>query len=272
MEAIHVVDHHGRSGDPLSVELAPRGLGPAGLRKRQVQAPRSALLPEIGRHDVAQWIEEIVHDHLRHAGGAGGEVQQHRVAFGVDGGAHVAGRRRGQTGIEVEPARLVTLAREGAQGEIGRGGGGLDGLPDGGLVDRQDQLHARRPDAVDQILGGEHVGGGNGDRADLVQTDDREPVGGAPLEDQHDGIALADPLRLEPGRRLVAQPRDVGHRVDGLGPGIVAPDQRAPVGILGRDRVDDIRAEVEVRGDLDAVMGGEFLVGVEGLPGQQAIQ
>ena len=86
VEALVVVDEHGRLGQPGREEVAPGVLGPAG--RGQVEVHVAGLQPEpVQRRQVADRIRRVrVLDELRPRRRAGGEVQQQRVVR--------AGRRR----------------------------------------------------------------------------------------------------------------------------------------------------------------------------------
>ena len=207
VEAVEVVDEDGRLAEPLAVELAPEGLGPAGVGDRQVQAVGVDLVPVFRRDEVAQGIFIIVGRQLRIAGGAGGEEHQHRVgaAGGVLGPGEVAAEE-GVFLVEVVPA-LAAAADEDLLPHLGAfrrrqvdlvGGVAVGGAEDGADV--------RRMEAVAEVLGLELVGGGDGHGAQLVEAQDGEPELVVALEDEHDPVAPFDAQGLEvvggPGRLL----------------------------------------------------------------------
>lgn len=95
VEVVEVKDHDRAAHQPLAVNLAPGGLGPAGLRHGEVEPALLGLLPVFRRDRVGQGIGKVVEDALGVARGAGGEVQQHGVrgpgllpGQGVRGGLH----------------------------------------------------------------------------------------------------------------------------------------------------------------------------------------
>ena len=83
-ELVKIVDKNAGPGQPLSVELAPDRLSPAGLGQSQMDAVGVHVVPVDGRDDVGQGVLVAVEDHLGLPRGAGGEVHQHPV--GVEDG------------------------------------------------------------------------------------------------------------------------------------------------------------------------------------------
>ena len=105
VESVEVVDEQGRLAQPLAVDLAPGGLGPAGVGDGQMQTVRGHALPVLRGDEVAQGVLVVVHGDLRIARGAGGEVHEHRVraAGGVVAAAEPAGEQAVFL-VEVMPA------------------------------------------------------------------------------------------------------------------------------------------------------------------------
>ena len=103
-EFVEVVYEDVGAADPLAVELAPDGFTPSGVGQGEVEVAWMEVMPEAGGDDVAQRIGEIVGHHLWFAGGAGGEVDEHRVGVGV--GVERPTECGGflHTGVEVEPS------------------------------------------------------------------------------------------------------------------------------------------------------------------------
>ena len=113
-------------------------------------------------------------DHLRVAGGAGGEVEEHRVG---DLGREPFGEGLGFFGqpVKVEPALLFPPDDEpdleagvGCHSLLDVGGGTVLG----GSDNRRD---AGALEPVDIVLRGEEVGRRDRNRADLMQPEDRRP-------------------------------------------------------------------------------------------------
>ena len=80
-----VVEHeHRRSGEPLSVELAPHSLSPSRVCHGEVYAVFREVVPERSGDEMSEGVEEVVSHHLRLSAGAAGEIHQHGVAVAVD--------------------------------------------------------------------------------------------------------------------------------------------------------------------------------------------
>ena len=109
-----------------------------------------------------------------------------------------------------------------------------------------DRLYAGHVAAVDDILGGEQICRGNDDRAELVKGEDGEPELIVALEDDKNGVALAD----SEGGEIVGGAGGIFAQLaeveDALVSGVVAPDHGA---LLGRDAghlIDDVIGKIEV--------------------------
>ena len=165
-EFFEVVAHDGASGQPLAVQLAPHGLGPAGLRDRQVQPAVLAAQPVHRGLDVAQRVGAVQQHHLGHAAGAGGEVDEQRIVVFV----------QRQRALEVRPCFCHLLVE--GEPALPPPAGGDAQLQRGALGQRQVQLlreravggaddrgDVRRVGAVDDVLLGQKVGRGHGDGA-----------------------------------------------------------------------------------------------------------
>jgi hypothetical protein len=141
-----------------------------------------------------------------------------------------------------------------------------------GIRRGDDQLDVGRVVPVDQVLGGQQVGGGDGDGAELVQRQQAEPEFVAPLQDQHHRIALADAQGTEQVRGAVA---GLLHLPEGEAGGlavVVAPDQGHPVRLGARVFVRHVVGEVEALRHLDGKVVVEILVGSEFGPFEVAFE
>ena len=98
----------------------------------------------------------------------------------------------------------------------------------------------------------QHEGRGNHDRADLCQRRRDEPELVVAAQHDKDVIAALDALIDQEVRRLVGPALHVREREDVLLALGIAPNHRAAVGVVHRDVVDDVVAEVEVVGIMDA--------------------
>ena len=264
VELVKVIDEHAAAAQPLAIELAPHGLGPAGFRHGQVQPAVLHLEPVYRREDVPQGVVVVMGHHLGHARGAGGEVEEHDVlilGIGVAGGLfpHVGGG--GKALVIAQPARALG-AHQHAVFQVGTiRGGFLHGVGHtGGVLRADDGGHVRRLHPVADVLGGEQVGSRDGDGADLVQGDDDGPELMMPLEDEHHGVALfhADGLEVV-GRAVGIQhhpPEIVAHHVP-LG---VRPQKRWTLRVLPAQAVHHVVSKVKGGGTLQAEILIEILI------------
>jgi hypothetical protein len=132
-----------------------------------------------------------------------------------------------------------------------------------GLVHADYHLDVRGVAAVDDIFGGEQVGGGNRYGAELVERQESGPELVPPLEHQHHGIPLADSRGPEYRGGLVRKALQVGVGEGGLGALLVAPDEGALVAARTGELVHDVVREVEGCRGLEGEAAGEILVGGE---------
>ena len=79
-----VEDEHRCAGEPLTIELTPNGLTPAGVGNGQVEGTFMQVMPEHTCCQMSHGIEVVVGHHLRLATGTGSEVHQHCVGVVVD--------------------------------------------------------------------------------------------------------------------------------------------------------------------------------------------
>ena len=113
-------------------------------------------------------------------------------------------------------------------------------------VGADDGFDVRGPDAVLDVVLGEHEGRGDHDGSQLVECDGDVPELVVAFEDRQDHVALPDSQGPEVIGGLVGEPADVteGERpLVALG---VAPYHGTPVGFVGCDLVDHIVSEVVV--------------------------
>ena len=149
----------------------------------------------------------VVYNHLGVSGGAGCEVQQVQFVGAGGNALHGIGVVL-DLFIKVAPA-LVGAVDDRLYAQVS--------VPEElvGFVDVAGNVSVRSRDyrgnvrslkAVLKILGGEHVGRGNCDRAYLHQTEDSVPVLVVPLEDEHDLVALFYAPAAEHVRSLCGEP------------------------------------------------------------------
>ena len=190
VEPIKVVDEHRTLAQPLAIQLAPERLAPAGLGDREVQSAGLHPVPVPGRNVMAQRIFVAVNGDLRIAGRAGREEHEHRiVAAGRVVLARVAPGEQAVFRVKVVPA-LALAADENLRQMRTR-----VGLRDVDLMCRvavrrtDDRTHARRLEAIGEIMLHQLVRRRDGDRAQLMQAEDRKPELIVPLEHQHHAVA-----------------------------------------------------------------------------------
>ena len=84
METVEIVDKCCSAVHPLSVQLAPESLAPAGVGDRQVKTFSMHALPVAGGDEVAEGVLAAVNDRLRISRSSGREQHQHLV-IALDG-------------------------------------------------------------------------------------------------------------------------------------------------------------------------------------------
>ena len=274
-EFIHVVGENDRAADPLSVDLAPAELGPAGVRNAHVQLVFLHALPVLRRDDVAERVRKIVLHHLRHASCAGGEVHEHDV---VPARRLIVGRALEHVGkpLELIVQREPALAVVDDHDLVLQGGDvalcGFDLLDDKRVVDADDRLHRSGVAAVNDVLFRELQRARDQDGAELMQRRRADPVFPAAAQDQHDDGSLADADASEKVRRAVRKLFDIGEGEDPLVVVVVAPDERLLFRLAVRPRVHDVEAEIEVFRHIHLVVCLKILVGIEFDTRQKSIE
>ena len=251
-ELLVVVDEDRSAGDPLSIELAPDGFPPARVGDGEVEAVRMQVVPEGGRGDVAERVEEIVDHHLRFTRRAGGEVHERCVVVRV----HACGANKGRGVLDallevVEPGRHL---RAYADQRLERGGVGQcirDVAEDLRFTGADDGLNVGRIGAIDDVFLRQQVSGRDSHRAELMQRNDGEPELVASLEDEHHFVAAANAERLEIGGGTIRSLLDLcKSEVDVLAL-IVRPAEGASRRLLFGPSIDDVVSVVKVLGYAD---------------------
>ncbi len=128
------------------------------------------------------------------------------------------------------------------------------------LSGRDDGLDRRGIAAVDDILLGKQVGGGDHHGSEFVEREHREPEFIASLEDQHHGVALSDAEASEIGGRAVALALQVGEGEALFTPLVVGPEHGQPIGLFGGIDVHDVIGEIEMFGHPDMQVLPELLL------------
>ena len=163
---------HGGTRKPLTIELTPHGLAPAGVSYGQVEGAFVKVVPEYTCCQVPHGIQIVVCHHLRLATGTAGKIHQHRIVIGV----HKSGLHKFRSLL---PLRLPVM-------ESFRDGLAVIGNRDillhrrtlvlsslnlanhVGIVHTDDGLHGSTRVAIYNVVLGQHVGSRNHDGTDFV--------------------------------------------------------------------------------------------------------
>ena len=295
METVEVVREHAGFHEPLAIILAPHGFAPAGVGDGQMQPVRLDVVPVLRRDQVRQCVVGIMQHHLGVAGGAGGEIHEHGVAdMGFHAGEFLAGIAH--AGVEIMPA--LTLRGHGAHaleaGEhsshravsgkpiairvlLGQAPAGaidqkqvlnrrtaihdvVHHLCDGADGGADDSLDGSAVQAILQVVLLEHERCRNHDGAEFGERGCHEPELVMAAQDHHDHVALTHAVRSKVVRRLVRPAFHVGEREQMLLAFRVAPHHGAAIGVVVRDVVHHVIAEVEGIGALHLEIGEHALL------------
>ena len=267
-EALKVVDKDRTPGQPLAIELAPHALGPAGFRNGEVKPAVLALLPVQAGHDMSQRIIMVMRNHLGHAGGAAGEVEQQEVMvvrIGIPRGLVPHGALQGHfLLIAVEALALAAQNHHVLEAFALLHGDFRASEHAFVLVGDDHHLDARRVHAVEHILFGQKMGGGHAHGAQLVQSHENRPEFQMPAENQHHLVALADAQGLEQVGCAVAFFLQLSKGITDAGTGFVRPKHGQPVGFLLSDPVGHVIGKVEALRAGNAEFLVEIIIGGEG--------
>ena len=194
-------------------------------------------------------------DQLGLAGGARGEVDEHRI---VDGGP---GRERtGRLGV-----RRVGVGVPARDRPADHDAGEFTGHPVelrgvGGVGDHDAGPAATDP--VREVIGSERAGGRHDDGPELGHRQHRLPQLHLVAEHQDDAVALRDAEPCQPGRHPVGALRHLGERHPSLGAVLLDDPQREPArgGRVAGDDVEPVGRPVERAGQLRPREGIDGLV------------
>ena len=208
MEFNHVIGENRRAADPLSVNLTPTELSPAGIRNAHVQFAFLYLLPILRGYDMAERMMIIVRYHLRHAGRSRSEVNLHHVGSLGRLVTHRPLERIRELHeflIKVDPALTLHVVNNRTVLYAGHlGSSELHLLHNIFVVHAHEHLYARGIGTVRDILLRELKRSGNHDDTELDQSHRANPVLPTAAENQHDYVALLQTERLEIVRRPIA--------------------------------------------------------------------
>ena len=188
----------------------------------------------------------VLHE-FRFAGGAGGEVDEHRILGGGVGGERAGGGHGVGVVVGVPAVDGVGADCVGAYGDTHVGA--VDALELGGVAGVGDgEPGAAAADPILQVGGAERAGGGHDDRAEFGDGEHRLPQFDLVAEHEDHPIALADTELREPGGHQVGAG---GHLVEGdlaLGAVLLGDPQGGAIVAAG-DRVEPVDRPVERPGD-----------------------
>ena len=253
-----MVEHkHRGTGKPLSVELAPYGLAPSSVGHHQVKRTFVQVVPENARRQVSHGIEIVVGHHLRLSRGAAGEIHQHGVAVGVHKGGALEFRGLLPFLLPVVPAagNLGLVFRQAvADGHefLHRrtfGHGGLHLTHHVVVVNADNGLDAGPGVSVNNVVLGQHVGGRNHHRTNLMQGQHYHPPFVAPLQDEHHGVVLADADALQVRGGLVGLLFQLTETCAYLFAFVVGPEQCQLVGVCLGPFIHHVVGKIEILRD-----------------------
>ena len=244
---IAVVEHGGRAHLPRRIHHAPRGLGPPGVGQRPVDVLLAEIHPVAPGDRVRVGVGVVARDHLRHRGGAGSEVDEHRLV----------GTRRGEL-RRVEPVGLPRtgllvaqrpLALRSDRDHVNQRGATRSHLVDLVQVLRGHYRNARARlvDPILDVLGREQVGARHRDHPGLGAPDQHFVPRGNPRDDYQREVPLFSPELQQRPRKAVRGPAQVAEAVglDALS-AAVNGDERGLVRLPGAP-VAEVEAEVVVQ-------------------------
>ena len=205
------------------------------------------VVPVGGSGDVSKCIGVVVNHHFRFSARAAGEVHEHVVVHASVGVA--VHKRCGfpHAVIEIQP----TLAHFGTDADPmlhGRTVGQrlVYMIHDIFIAAADDSFDSGLLASVNDVLGGEQEGGGNGDGSDFVQGEHRCPELMTALEDEHHHVAFSDAEALKEGCRAVALLFELSESVANLLVLVVGPEHGKLVGGLFCPSVHHVAGEIEV--------------------------
>ncbi len=246
MEAVEIIHKYGGFAHPLTVELAPERLAPAGVGDREMQTVRIGILPVTGGHIVAERILIAVQHELRIAGGAGAEEDQHRIgAAGRILAAIVMRAVCRKLCVEIMPALALSVDHDLCFQRRTVCLCEIDLIRDIAVRRADDRRDLRGIEPVFKVMLFQHIRCRDDERADAVQRDDREPELIMPLQYQHDAVAALDAERLEIIRGLAGIALDILECEAALLFVDIDINHRGLVRTFFRHCIHDIECEVE---------------------------
>ena len=208
---------------------------------------------------MSQRIGKIVQNHLGHAAGAAGKVNQHGVGVFVclfAGGAHPVFFGSGHFLAEVYILCFVNGVIT-HQSHMGKAGAlfthSINVSHNFFFIHGGNNLNTCCVYTVFNVLGGQLIGGGNANRANLDECNNADPGFGALFEQQQNKIALANTQLAVNIGGLVAFPLQVGKCIGTTGAAVVTPQQCRVFRVIFCPFVNNIVAKIEYFGNMKAM-------------------
>ena len=259
-----VIDKHRRTGKPLAVELSPNGLAPSRVGHGQMQAVFLEVVPEDSGGKMSQRIEEVMRHHLGLSACAAGEVHQHgvRVVVGCEGAL------KGGRVIPFLVPRVEAFILLGAYAyQYGHGGmlhGVLYLLHYVVLAHADNTFDARALHTILDVMRGEHVRGGDGHGAQLVEGKHAKPKLATALQDEHHHVAASHAERLEIGGRAVRYFFQLGKGEASALALVVCPKERQLFRLFVCPYVNYVITEIEMFGHNELQIVPKILLVLKG--------
>ena len=249
VKAVKVVDKYGTLAQPLTVELAPQGLAPAGIGDGEMQAIPLATVPIFCGDIVPQSVGVLVGSHLRIAGGAGGE--EHQGGIVTAAGILRTDKFSGEVFellVEVVPALPMSIHKNLMLDLRTVGGGSLSNLGGIAICGAEQSGNACCIEAVLKVMLLQLVGGGNGNSTDFMQGNHSKPELVVPLQNQHYLVSPLDAQRGQIVGCLVGIMLDLPEGKPSLLFIPIHMEHGQLIGVFLGDLIHDIKAEVEMLG------------------------
>ena len=212
-----------------------------------MDAVRTKVMPEHTCGNVAQGIKKIVGNHLRFAARSTGKVHQHGVFVVVN----VAGTHKGSGLFYARLPAMEALGHVGADANerLHRrtvGHCALQLRKNIVFAHTYDGLNAGAIVAINNVVGGEHVGGGNGHSAYLAQGQHGNPPFVLTFKDEHHHVATANTQLLEVRSSAIALSFQLCEGENVFSAFVASPYKGRFFGGFGRPSVHHIVSEIKV--------------------------
>ena len=189
------------------------------------------------------------------------KVHQHRVGQRI-GNALQFGRGSGDFRAQVEHPLRHTVAHDGDGAERFTLGTGRSDIADQfGLIHRKDHPHLRQIAAVDNVLDGKLIGGGDTNRADFAERKDADPRLGTLLEHHHHAVALSDARAKKEVGAAIAKLTQIAEGVHPAVAVVGTPEQRVFRRVLHGPFVYYVIGKIEAGRNANLIVRLQVLVG-----------